>query len=234
MKVGANTPGIEAEAISTRRNKSSCPGWSLAATTQQSSFHCAIECARTENDPFVNAWNSEKEEVGLCHCRGCRRSQPDGLFGGITINGDERSAPTSVMATRAAKFALVIPNAEMSSKSWPPDGSASKPSIRSLPNPGPKMNISASLPLPPSIVSLPAPPFRTSAPLPPKRVSLPPRPLRTSLPLPPVSVSSSLVPVSVCPPLPPTMVRPTTFVTLIDSASLSSGVCPPPGRSPRP
>jgi len=31
MKVGANTPGIEAEAISTRRNRSSRPGWSLAA-----------------------------------------------------------------------------------------------------------------------------------------------------------------------------------------------------------
>ena len=37
MKVGANTPGIEAEATSTRRNRSSRPGWSLAATTQQSS-----------------------------------------------------------------------------------------------------------------------------------------------------------------------------------------------------
>ena len=45
------------------------------------------------------------------------------------------SAPTSAMVTRAAKSALVIPNAEMSSRSWPPVGLASNPEYSVVPKP---------------------------------------------------------------------------------------------------
>jgi hypothetical protein len=94
--------------------------------------------------------------------------------------------PSGVIATIAAKLVLVIPNAEMSNKSWPPAGLKSKPFMVSLPNPAAKMNVSC--PSPPVIWSSPSPPVIRSLPVPPSMMSLPPRASILSAPLPAMMV----------------------------------------------
>ncbi|MNR46637.1 hypothetical protein D3C85_1656340 [compost metagenome] len=83
------------------------------------------------------------------------------------------SAPTSVIATFAAKFAAVMPSPVNCIRSWPPAGLASKPRMRSWPKPAPNTK-----------VSLPAAPLRVSLPLPPWRVFASPLPTPVKLPLP--------------------------------------------------